>query len=132
MSATFTVSIHVYSKILLPEAIGRALDLRPSQTILASKKSKNARAELLNRNIWVFDCGDEFDSLELGLLPALELLEPRSEALTGLSEFAKVCLWCGCFFSGPEVGISLTPSIIARVAKLGVGIELSTYFCDDQ
>lgn len=126
MTQETIVRLKVISTELVPELVSAAIgiscdrcwrigDLRP-KTIIKEKQ-----------NGWILDSGlPRTATLDEHINALLSILEPRADSVRQLSVASTVELSC-VVYSDHNPGLSFDASVIAKIARLGAGLDIDLY-----
>jgi hypothetical protein len=127
----YSASFVVTSTTLTPEEIERRLGYAPTRAHHMGDPVSPRHPSALHahkHHYYGLHSGlRNSQEMQAHLEALLSRLEAKAEAVAGLSEEASVCFWCGFSSGNGQGGFTLSPSILQRLAQLGVEVALDLY-----
>jgi hypothetical protein len=133
---TYSVQFRISGANLDPHEVTREMGLEPNQIRIAGERRSNS--QVWRESLWSYDGGrasadpgNEWNSLEDGLVYVLGKLSPKKELIQKYAESYDVVWWCGHFQSGFDGGPTLSTSLLKLLADFGVPVFIDNYFRND-
>ena len=127
----FSASFVVTSTNLTPEEIARRLGHAPTRVHHVGdpvSRRPPSSAHTHKHHYYGLHSGlRDSQPMEAHLEALLSLLEAKAEVVAGLSREAKISFWCGFSSGNGQGGFTLSPSVLQRLARLGVEVSLDLY-----
>jgi len=125
-------TFRVWGKDLDPDEVTAQLGITPSETFKAGDQRGKSKGAIWKEGHWEISSEDHVSSkvLETHIEWLLDQLEPVHVQFTNLLSTGGVSADIFCFweFSTHNAGIILSPSLIRRLAKLNLELDLDIYF----
>jgi hypothetical protein len=127
----FEVTLRFFGDSLRVEEIESKLGIKPSYFARKGEHiQKDPRFAKHRSNIWRWNfTSDSSKSFEIQLVELLDTLEPLKAKIDDILSIEGVSgeLFLGFSSGNGQGGAYFSPSLLARLAKLGLGIELDLY-----
>jgi len=122
-------SFRVYGDTLRPDEVTRTLALEPTNMGLKGELlSYSPGKSPLRISLWMLKSPlSEHESLDLHLQHLLDLLEPKREEIRELAKHFDIDFFCGFSSENGQGGCTFEPTLLERLAKLGVTVVLDLY-----
>ncbi len=123
-------SLRIFSETLSREQIAEALQTVPTlghnKGDLVSRHSPVAR--YWTHSFWRLEAlDDEPNRLDSCIETLVAFCEEKSEALNRLRNDCGIDIFCGFFSDNGQSGFTLDADLIARLARLGLGVTFDMY-----
>jgi hypothetical protein len=120
--------LRIFGETLQPEEIGLALGLKATHTYLKGELMRPGHTSVRQESGWLLDSplskrSDMVDHLKW----LLDSLEPKRDVIRELSRKYRIDFFCGFASMNQQGGFTLDSVTLARLAELGVPLELDLY-----
>jgi hypothetical protein len=120
--------LRIFGETLQPEEIGLALGLKATHTYLKGELMSPGHTSVRQESGWLLDSpvskrSDMVDHLKW----LLDSLEPKRDVIRELSRKYRIDFFCGFASMNQQGGFTLDSVTLARLAELGVPLELDLY-----
>jgi hypothetical protein len=118
-----------HSDTLPPEQMEVIIGLPPTRSHrIGEPRSKRTYRGVHDRHYYSVQSKiSDSEPLEKHIEEILSMLEPRIDRVKHLASEASLCLFCGFSSGNGQGGFVLSPSLLSRLAQLGLEVVLDLY-----
>lgn len=118
-----------HSDTLPPEQMEAIVGLPPTRSYrIGDPRSKRTNRGVYNRHYYSIQSTiSAAELLDKHIEEILSILEPRMDRVRQLAADASLCLFCGFSSGNGQGGFVLSPSLLSRLAQLGLEVVLDLY-----
>jgi hypothetical protein len=129
----YLVELTIAGKSIDEQAISRRVGLEATRFF--KKGEEKSPGRVWKQSVWSHEVlppvGDEWLSLDDGLMFLLRKLIPAKNALRRIAAECEVAISCGHFYSSFGGETILSPGTIELLAEFGLQLSISSYFGDE-
>jgi hypothetical protein len=121
-------ALRISGETLRPDQISALLGLEPSQSGVKGERFSTRHSAVRRTSFWLLKSPLN-DDLPLAehLEWLLELIEPKLDLIGSLAEKWRVDFFCGFSSENGQGGVTFEPSLLRRLAHLGIPLVLDLY-----
>jgi len=131
---SYLVELTIAGDSIEEQALSRQIGLQATRFF--KKGDEKSPGAVWKESVWSLEVlpsdGNEWMSLEDGLVSLLRKLMPAKDLLKKIAAEHDVAISCGHFYSGFGGGPTLSPKILESLAQLGLKLRISDYWSDDE